>query len=330
MQCGYKDGSDRIHLRLPILLTHEIDSKSPLRNWLEEGGLDKDANSEIVVVINAYKFTNGQNMLRQRTYNIRNHVKYGYKFVPIVKHPLMSVDRKPRVRWQHFHDISKSEEMGDFPSPPQTKREQHILPDLKFYGLNSMGGNVKGLERYVNKVGKSTTITGENLQRFVRYFSDANSDAGNSLPPPLALHPALPGMDRFREVDERIQDDLTVGASDLHRYSAAVGTDTLPALSQPSFTPLPADFREMAAEAQLNAIEEGKKSNALSQDGSNLVMAPRSMFADDEDAGPIHLEYVFKNNDSEKKIHKYITIVILFCAGTEKVKTGAWQPLQAC
>ena len=99
LQCGYKNGADRIHLRLPILLIHEIDSKSPIKNWLEEGGLDKDVHSEIVAVINAYKFTNGPNMQGQRTYSIRNHVKYGHKSMPMVKHPLMSIDRKPRVRW---------------------------------------------------------------------------------------------------------------------------------------------------------------------------------------------------------------------------------------
>lgn len=292
MQCGYRNGSDRIHLRLPTLLVHEIDSKSPLKGWLEEGGLDKDANSEIVVVINAYKFTNGQNMLRQRTYNIRNHVKYGYRFTPMVKHPLRSPDRKPRVRWQHFHDIVKDDRMERFPKAPSSFRSQKNDPrTFSSYGLNSLGGDVKGLERYVNELGKSSSIKGETLQRFVRYFADGNSDTGNSLPPPLALHPTLPGLDRFREVDDGVQNDLTVGASDLHRYSAAVGTDTLPGASQPSFTPLPADFRQIAAEAQLNALEEGQRSGVPR--GEARAIAPlRSVFEDDEESGPIHLEYV--------------------------------------
>lgn len=290
LQCGYKNGADRIHLRLPILLVHEIDSKSPLKNWLEEGGLDKDAHSEITVVINAYKFINGHNMLRQRTYSIRNHVKYGYKFMPMVKHPLLSSDRKPRVRWQLFHDIVKSDKMETFPLPPSKVKDQsRAIDELKHYGLNSTDGDVKGLERYVHELGKSTGTTGENLQRLMQYFSDKGLDMGNSLPPPRALHPALPGVDIFQEAEDSVQNDLTVGASDLHRYSAAIGTDTLPGFSQPTFTPLPADFRELAAEAQLNALEEGKRHDGMEQE----ARAPdhqSPVFPDQEDAGPIHLE----------------------------------------
>ena len=127
------------------------------------------------VQINAYLHVNGQNRLRQRTYTVDHHVRYGYDFQPIIRHPadsrcaggrwwgagcgalggggaLMAVragadgaapaplapspavcralpppphlfmrpstsavvsacpspprrDRKPRVRWAHFHDI---------------------------------------------------------------------------------------------------------------------------------------------------------------------------------------------------------------------------------
>jgi hypothetical protein len=290
LQCGYKSGADRIHLRLPILLIHEIDSKSPIKNWLEEGGLDKDVHSEIVVVINAYKFTNGHNMLRQRTYSIRNHVKYGYKFMPMVKHPLMSIDRKPRVRWQLFHDILKCDKMEAFPSPPSKLREKsRAVDELKYYGLDSSDSEVKGLERYVNELGKSTTSMGKNLQRLMQYFSDKDLDMGNSLPPPRALHPALPAVDRFQEVEDSVHNDLTVGVSDLHRYSAAIGTDTLPGFSQPTFTPLPADFRELAAEAQLNALEEGKGHDEIEEEASPKA-DQSSVFQDEEDAGPIHLE----------------------------------------
>ena len=301
-------------MRLPILLTHVIDSNSPLKNWLEEGGFDKDMHSEIVVVINAYKFTNGQNMLRQRTYNIRNHVKYGYRFMPIVKHPMMSPDRKPRVRWQHFHDIFKSDGMEQFPSPPLFSRDQknRTVTSMRMQGFHSTDGQVKRLERYANELGKTVSINGENLQRFMQYFTEADADMGNSLPPPLALHPTLPGKDRFREVEDNVQNDLTVGASDLYRYSAAVGTDTLPGTSQLTFTPLPADFRELAAEAQLNALEEGKRQK--NDTPPALTAPPRSVFQDEEDAGPIHLEYV--SCYEEFCFAKYLLPHLLFYNGS--------------
>ena len=238
-------------------------------------------------------------MLRQRTYSIRNHVKYGYKFMPMVKHPLMSADRKPRVRWQHFHDVVKCDKMERFPLPPSTLRDNsRQIADTKYYGFQSMNGEVKGLERYMNELGGSGALKGKNLQRFMQYFSDKDLDMGNSLPPPLALHPALPGVDRFREAEESVHNDLTVGASDLHRYSAAVGTDSLPGLSQPTFTPLPADFREFAAEAQLSALEEGKRHGEILEgdiqdvaiEKSTPVTPSTSGFQDEEDAGPIHLE----------------------------------------
>ncbi len=40
--------------------------------------------------INCYLHVNGQNRLRQRTYTVHNHVRYGYRFQNIVKHPAES------------------------------------------------------------------------------------------------------------------------------------------------------------------------------------------------------------------------------------------------
>lgn len=44
----------------------------------------------LVLQINAYLHVTGQNRLRQRTYTVHNHVRYGYRFAPIVKHPAES------------------------------------------------------------------------------------------------------------------------------------------------------------------------------------------------------------------------------------------------
>jgi hypothetical protein len=35
-------------------------------------------------------FFNSQNMLRQRTYRVDSHVKYGYQFENIISHPSLS------------------------------------------------------------------------------------------------------------------------------------------------------------------------------------------------------------------------------------------------
>lgn len=40
--------------------------------------------------INSYLHLNGQNRLRQRTYSVGHHVRYGYRFLPIVRHPSQS------------------------------------------------------------------------------------------------------------------------------------------------------------------------------------------------------------------------------------------------
>ena len=145
LSCGYRDGSDRVHLRLPQIVAHVIDEESPLRNWLKEGGLEEDYAAEITVVINAYKFLNGNNMLRQRTYRVGSHVKYGWGFVPMVKHPSMSRDGKPRVRWQLFHEIRKANGMEKFPSAPERAMSRN-LPST-----STVGAEESNLERLLRQ-----------------------------------------------------------------------------------------------------------------------------------------------------------------------------------
>ncbi len=266
LQCGYRNGSDRIHLRLPTLLTHEIDEKSPLRSWREPGGLAADSNAEIVVVINAYIITSGLNILRQRCYRVQSHVRYGYGFMPMVKHPGKSRDRKPRIRWQHFHDIIKSQKMDNFPPPPSSdyERQGSAGPGREMLvgksskpaqPAPSVESDIPNLDRYRKDL--STSVTDYKDKRSIRWkalekYSKDMSDTGNSLPHAAALHPALPGKDRFREVDDMDRNEFTVQANDLHRYSAAIGTDTLPKTSSLTFTPLPSDFWEKTAEAQID------------------------------------------------------------------------------
>jgi hypothetical protein len=272
LSCGYKDGSDRVHLRLPHLIVHEVDDKSPLRNWLEEGGLEQDAASEITVVINAYKFTNGCNMLRQRTYRVGSHVKYGYGFVPMVKHPMMSMDKKPRIRWQLFHKIKKSKGMDGFPSGPERMLQK---------SSESLSLDESNLERYFANFGKETTRlhSTDATMKNLRYFLEDSLDEATTMPSSVALHPSMAQVDASRYLGDEDTNDLSVGPMDLNRYGASIGTDTLPSTKLPSFTPLPTDFKETTAEAhqELKQIESH---------GRNLGDEEY----DEEAAGPIHRE----------------------------------------
>lgn len=70
----------------------------------------------------------GESRLRQRTYNMSHHLKYGHAFVPIIKHPAFSRDRKPRIKWNRFHDTVPVQEMGPYPSGKEALRGLKDLP----------------------------------------------------------------------------------------------------------------------------------------------------------------------------------------------------------
>ncbi|EFN59959.1 hypothetical protein CHLNCDRAFT_133057 [Chlorella variabilis] len=323
LECGYETGEDRLYLRLPIEVCHPITEDSPIAGWLKPGGLIEDADSEIVVVINAYLHVNGQNRLRQRTYTVHNHVRYGYHFQNIVKHP--AEDRKPRVRWAHFHDIQPVEDLRDemmarediglapVPSQPNLAAVYARLPSIapESHGAlrsvetrrhmfrqsstgvieaaaaarRSSGGGGQppagGLPPRVpmGRLGapaaaaaaqpaykptveeERNDYTGDTIPlnfgpaprrsalptEFARQLAAANqhqvdveegqsppfvlfpevqtlnyalntTDAGDSLPHAQALHPTLPGPDRFRVDENEERNDYTVLPMDLSRY----------------------------------------------------------------------------------------------------------------
>ncbi|KDD76315.1 inward potassium channel rectifier, partial [Helicosporidium sp. ATCC 50920] len=108
LECGYVDGTDRLHLRLPVEVAHVIDASSPLAAWDgpdATAALRADADAEVVVVLSGYLYSTSENVLRQRTYVVSRHVRAGCVFADIVKHPALTKDRKPRVRWARFHDV---------------------------------------------------------------------------------------------------------------------------------------------------------------------------------------------------------------------------------
>jgi hypothetical protein len=205
MQCGYEDGSDRLYLRLPTLLRHVIDSDSPLAAWLEPGGMDADIRSEICVVVNGYMNYDNSNVLRQRTYTVDHHVKYGYGFVPIVRHPALSRDRKPRVRWQHFHVFTAAQGMEKFPPPPSFAQNRlpggAMGPTTAHSGLivaPESHGNMRAFDMRKGIYHESTTL------------NEIPESAPANVPLPQLKRPTLAEM----------RNDFTIVPADLQRCSA--------------------------------------------------------------------------------------------------------------
>ena len=52
LDLGYRQGSDRLLLRLPVTVRHTVDNSSPLARWQSgPSAMSEDADSEIVVVV---------------------------------------------------------------------------------------------------------------------------------------------------------------------------------------------------------------------------------------------------------------------------------------
>jgi hypothetical protein len=117
-----------------------------------------------------------------------------------------------------------------------------VLPmDLQRYAAN-VGGDASQV------TGSPKEGTGMLFPEVMLNYSDDFLDASTSLPHAAALHPTLPGPDRFRVTDAAEDaNDYTANATDLSRYSAAIGEpgDSLPkqgVLGQ--FVRLPSQFGE--------------------------------------------------------------------------------------
>ena len=165
LECGYEEGEDRLFLRLPVEVVHIVDDESPLRAWLNgPSELAKDADNEIVVQIIGYIHLRNQNIMRQRTYNIARHLKWGYKFDPMVKHPAKSSDNKPRVLWSHFHRTLPIEGMAGVSLTSLSDQESSKARLLKPLKIDKPAGNeelnnytvmgsIQDLDRYAARIG---------------------------------------------------------------------------------------------------------------------------------------------------------------------------------
>ena len=117
-------------------------------------------------------------------------------------------------------------------------------------------------------------------------------DADTSLPYPAALHPALPGRDRFRVEDETDYslNDYTVSATDLHRYSVAIAQrDDEKIFSKPETMPVTKEEENSGSAIERNNVDvhyiEGQMGSAPSNEGMNMDQPPKG--ATSEDLGPL-------------------------------------------
>jgi len=199
LECGYETGEDRLFLRLPSEVAHVIDADSPLSDWLQPDGMAVDIRSEIVVVINAYMHVNSQNRLRQRTYRVDHHVKYGCVFTPIVRHPMLSKDRKPRVRWQHFHDTEPLEET-----------EEALLEKMPRQDTLRRRGE-----------GPPQSKLAVYLDQTLSPAPESHASLRGKLSKQSMLLPPQPTIESM--LHNEMRNDYTVLAADLARYAATVG-----------------------------------------------------------------------------------------------------------
>jgi len=54
--------------------------------------------------VEATMYSSSTTVMKQRTFNVCNDVKYAHRLIPIVTAPNQSADGKPRVLWSKFHD----------------------------------------------------------------------------------------------------------------------------------------------------------------------------------------------------------------------------------
>ncbi|KAL4447568.1 hypothetical protein ABPG75_004787 [Micractinium tetrahymenae] len=287
LECGYRTGEDRLYLRLPVEVSHPITERSPIHRWLKPGGLMEDADSEIVVVINSYLHVNGQNRLRQRTYTVHNHVRFGFRFQNIVKHPAESRDRKPRVRWAHFHDIAPlaEDDLGQLPTRNsvglQPTPSQPNLPSAIYEKLPSMAPESHGALRAQEqrqqwthsssataevRAGRSEVAAG--LRRKAAALGLCFEPGLAPLPGrPLAQPTSGRAAPAYVPSAEEQRNDYTVLPIDLSRYAATAGNegDSIPlgaavAGAAGRRSPLPTEFAQQLAAASKHQedVEEGK------------------------------------------------------------------------
>jgi hypothetical protein len=100
---GYQDGTDRLLLRFPQVVTHTITPKSPLAKWADPRTTAQHA-AELVVIVEAVSFYNSCNMARTAVYRLPQDLRNDHVFAPIVSRAAGGT-AKPVMDWQAFHAV---------------------------------------------------------------------------------------------------------------------------------------------------------------------------------------------------------------------------------
>lgn len=133
--------------------------------------------------INAYMNVNNSNVLRQRTYLVDHHLRWGFGFLPAVEHPAFSKDKKPRVRWDKFHSVIPADGMEDFPpstlgqhNKTSAKQLLPLVPEshANIRSLTSMQGYENRSEGNID-LNEFTVLPMMDLQRYAAAIGATSS-----------------------------------------------------------------------------------------------------------------------------------------------------------
>ena len=128
--------------------------------------------SVLHVQVEATMYSNSSTIMKQRTYNVCNDVKYAHRLIPIVTAPSQSADGKPRVLWSKFHDtmpvddssaagragsISIWPEEGQLPDPAGEALPNQASSSV-LYSCKSMFGMTSGQAELVSRAGRAPAI----------------------------------------------------------------------------------------------------------------------------------------------------------------------------
>lgn len=142
LNVGYDNGSDRLIMRYPQLVTHTITQDSPLSPWANTTGMPSYA-AEIVVVVEGVMFYNSSSMMRTITYQLPDNLKLGQSFVPMVSRGDTG-SAVPVVNWQAFHaTVPTGSSWVPGESTPSRAGGRTSVPDPSGVSAAPTGGSVE-------------------------------------------------------------------------------------------------------------------------------------------------------------------------------------------
>ena len=151
-----------------------------------------------ITQINAYMNVNNNNVLRQRSYQVNHHIRFGYGFKPIVRSPSEVRDNKPRVRWLQFHEVVKVKGMEDYPDSRAlagvTSAHLMSIAPESHASIRSLYGGYAGMS-YSNIERNDCTVVPMDLQRYAAAVGgDASDVTGGGPAEPVMLFPEMEGI----------------------------------------------------------------------------------------------------------------------------------------